>query len=259
MKKFRINKLIILFSIILLLTGCAKKEEFILFQTAQTNEKNSKQNKEKTPEICPKHEISYKIAPRDKLDIQVFNYSELTTKINVDSDPTDRATTVASDGTVTMPLLGRVKISELTKEEASLMLQERYREFLKQPEVKIEILNQRIYVIGEVNKPGVVPLVEESISLIEAIAQAGDINIYGERRSIKIIRGDHRNPTISSVDLTKLASLQTNDLMLTPGNVVYVEPNNMRATNVNIGEYLPMLQLVNSILSPFTNIKYLTD
>ena len=103
------------------------------------------------------------------------------------------------------------------------------------------------------------PLVEESISLIEAIAQAGDINIYGERRSIKIIRGDHRNPTISSVDLTKLASLQTNDLMLTPGNVVYVEPNNMRATNVNIGEYLPMLQLVNSILSPFTNIKYLTD
>ena len=253
MKKFRINKLIILFSIILLLTGCAKKEEFILFQTAQTNEKNSKQNKEKTPEI------SYKIAPRDKLDIQVFNYSELTTKINVDSDPTDRATTVASDGTVTMPLLGRVKISELTKEEASLMLQERYREFLKQPEVKIEILNQRIYVIGEVNKPGVVPLVEESISLIEAIAQAGDINIYGERRSIKIIRGDHCNPTISSVDLTKLASLQTNDLMLTPGNVVYVEPNNMRATNVNIGEYLPMLQLVNSILSPFTNIKYLTD
>ena len=253
MKKFRINKLIILFSIILLLTGCVKKEEFILFQTAQTNEKNSKQNKEKTPEI------SYKIAPRDKLDIQVFNYSELTTKINVDSDPTDRATTVASDGTVTMPLLGRVKISELTKEEASLMLQERYREFLKQPEVKIEILNQRIYVIGEVNKPGVVPLVEESISLIEAIAQAGDINIYGERRSIKIIRGDHRNPTISSVDLTKLASLQTNDLMLTPGNVVYVEPNNMRATNVNIGEYLPMLQLVNSILSPFTNIKYLTD
>lgn len=253
MKKFRINKLIILFSIILLLTGCAKKEEFILFQTAQTNEKNSKQNKEKTPEI------SYKIAPRDKLDIQVFNYSELTTKINVNSDPTDRATTVASDGTVTMPLLGRVKISELTKEEASLMLQERYREFLKQPEVKIEILNQRIYVIGEVNKPGVVPLVEESISLIEAIAQAGDINIYGERRSIKIIRGDHRNPTISSVDLTKLASLQTNDLMLTPGNVVYVEPNNMRATNVNIGEYLPMLQLVNSILSPFTNIKYLTD
>ena len=237
----------------MLLTGCAKKEEFILFQTAQTNEKNSKQNKEKTPEI------SYKIAPRDKLDIQVFNYSELTTKINVDSDPTDRATTVASDGTVTMPLLGRVKISELTKEEASLMLQERYREFLKQPEVKIEILNQRIYVIGEVNKPGVVPLVEESISLIEAIAQAGDINIYGERRSIKIIRGDHRNPTISSVDLTKLASLQTNDLMLTPGNVVYVEPNNMRATNVNIGEYLPMLQLVNSILSPFTNIKYLTD
>jgi polysaccharide export outer membrane protein len=258
-KKFRINKLIILFSIILLLTGCAKKEEFILFQTAQTNEKNSKQNKEKTPEICPKHEISYKIAPRDKLDIQVFNYSELTTKIDTNSDPSDRTTTVSSDGTATMPLLGRIKVSGLTKEEASLMLQERYKEFLKQPEVRIEILNQRIYVLGEVNKPGVVPLLEESISLIEAIAQAGDINIYGERRSIKIIRGDHRNPTISSVDLTKLESLRTNDLMLSPGNVVYVEPNDMRATNVNIGEYLPMLQLVNSILSPFTNIKYLTD
>ncbi len=259
MKKFKINKLIIFVPIIFLLTGCAKKEEFVLFQTIEKNKEESAQSKEETLKISPKCEISYKIAPRDKLDIQVFNYSELTNKINANSDPSDRATTVASDGTVMMPLLGRVKVSELTKEEASLMLQKRYREFLKQPEVKIEILNQRIYVIGEVNKPGVVPLVEESISLIEAIAQAGDINIYGERRSIKIIRGDHRNPTISSVDLTKLASLQTNDLMLTPGNVVYVEPNNMRATNVNIGEYLPMLQLVNSILSPFTNIKYLTD
>lgn len=236
-------KKIILVSVVLLLSGCATKEDFVLF-------------KENGTKVSPLYQqaaqIEYKIAPRDKLSIQVYKHPELSTANGA-------GLSVSADGTVSLPLIGRVKMSGLTKEEASHLLQEKYSNYLKEPQVNVDLLNQRIYVIGEVNRPGIVPLVNETMTLIEAIAQAGDFNVYGKRTSVKIMRSNNVNQTISTVDMTKLASLSSSDLMLHPGDVVYIEPNSMRATNVNINEYLPALQLINSLISPFVTIKYLTE
>lgn len=236
-------KKILALPVVLLLSGCATKQDMVLFQ----------ENSVKTQPIYHQPvQVEYKIAPRDKISVQVFNHSELSTR-------SESGLSVSADGTLMLALLGRVKISGLTKEEASELLREKYSKFLKEPQVSVELMNQRIYVMGEVNHPGVIPLTRDSITLIEAIAQAGDFNVYGERASVKILRGDPNNPTISTVDMTKLASLNTSDLMLYSGNVVYIEPNTMRATNVNINEYLPVLQLINSLISPFVSIKYLAD
>ncbi|WP_291750863.1 MULTISPECIES: polysaccharide biosynthesis/export family protein [unclassified Sulfuricurvum] len=226
----------------LLLSGCATKQDMSLFQ----------ENSVKTQPVYQQPvQIEYKISPRDKLSVQVFNHPELTTRA-------EAGLSVSADGTVMLALLGRVKMSGLTKEEASELLREKYAKYLKEPQVTVELVNQRIYVMGEVNRPGIVPLTNDTMSLIEAIAQAGDFNVYGERTSVKILRGDHNNPTISTVDMTNLASLNTSDLILHQGNVVYVEPNTMRVTNVNVNEYLPVLQLINSLISPFVSIQYLT-
>jgi len=235
-------KKILLIPVVLLLSGCATKEDFLLFQ----------ENTAKTSPVYEKPvQIEYKIAPRDKLSIQVYKHPEM-------GSSTGLGLSVSADGTLSLPLVGRIKVGGLTKEEASQLLQEKYSHYLKEPQVNVDLLNQRIYVIGEVNRPGIVPLTNETMTLVEAIAQAGDFNVYGERTSIKVLRGDHSNPAVSTVDMTKLASLNTSDLMLHSGDVVYVEPNSMRATNVNINEYLPTLQLINSLLTPFVNIKYLT-
>lgn len=235
-------KKILVFAVVLVLSGCTTKQDMVLFQdnSATLQPLDQKQV-----------DVEYKIVPRDKLAIQVFKHSELST------GPEKTEVSVSADGSVMLALLGRVKISGLTKEEASELLREKYSRYLKEPQVNVDLINQRVYVMGEVNKPGIVPITNDSMTLIEAIAQAGDFNVYGERTSVKILRGDHNNPTISTVDMTKLASLNTSDLMLYPGNVVYIEPNTMRATNVNINEYLPMLQLINSLISPFVSIKYL--
>lgn len=236
---------------VLLLSGCATKQDFILFQ--------GKPAKEKQTAYIQPSVIEYKIAPRDHLSVRVFNHPELSTRVDTAAMPTEKGFMVSSDGTVPLALVGRVKVVGLTKEEASDLIQKRYAQFIKAPNVNVEILNQRIYVVGEVNKPGVIPLTNESMTVIEAIAQAGDFNVYSQRTTIKVLRGDiSNNPTISTIDMTKLASLSTSDLMLYPGDVVYIEPNSMRATNVNINEYLPALQLINSLITPFVNIKYLT-
>lgn len=233
----------------LLLGGCTTKQDFILFQGEPAAEQT---------ELAPSAVVEYKIAPRDRLSIQVFNHPELSTR-SANLDPkSEKGIVVSADGTVAMALVGRVRVEGMTKEEASAFLTREYAKFLKVPDVSVEILNQRVYVVGEVNKPGVVPLINESMTLIEAIAQAGDFNVYSQRSSVKVLRGDLRHPAVSTINMTRLASLSNADLMLHSGDVVYVEPNRMRAVNVNINEYLPALQLINNLITPFVNIKYLT-
>jgi len=242
-------KTIMAVSLVVLLSGCATKQDFILFQGEPAGEQT---------ELTPSAVVEYKIAPRDRLSISVFNHPELSTRpANIDPK-NEKGFAVSSDGTVLLALVGRVSVGGMTKEEASSFLTREYGRYLKNPDVTVEILNQRIYVMGEVNKPGVVPLTNESMTIVEAIAQAGDFNVYSQRSSVKVMRGDLNRPSISTVDMTRLASLSTQDLMLHSGDVVYVEPNKMRATNVNINEYLPALQLFNNLITPFVNIKYLT-
>lgn len=244
-------KTIMAVPLVLLLSGCATKQDFILFQGDPAAQQG---------ELTPPPVVEYKIAPRDRLSIRVFNHPELSSRTDTANiDPkNEKGFAVSSDGTVLLALVGRVNVGGMTKEEASSFLTREYGRYLKNPDVTVEILNQRIYVMGEVNKPGVVPLTNESMTIVEAIAQAGDFNVYSQRSSVKVMRGDLNRPSISTVDMTRLASLSTQDLMLHSGDVVYVEPNKMRATNVNINEYLPALQLFNSLLTPFVNIKYLT-
>ncbi len=234
----------------LLLGGCATKQDFILFQEEQPQPQ---------AHPAPRAVVEYKIAPRDRLSVRVYNHPELSTRVDTASIAEERGFGVSVDGSVTLALVGKISVGGLTREEASELLSREYGRYIKNAAVTVEILNQRIYVVGEVNKPGVVPLVNESMNLVEAIARAGDFNVYSQRSSVKIMRGDLNSPTVSTVNMTRLASLTTQDLMLHSGDVVYVEPNKMRATNVNINEYLPALQLFNSLLTPFVNIKYLTD
>ncbi|MCK9372295.1 MAG: polysaccharide export protein [Sulfuricurvum sp.] len=262
-------KKFLLLAIVVLLTGCATKQDYTLFQTKPIEDSKQegdsyffKKNDTKNDrnDTAPQKMISeYKIAPRDKLSIVVFNHPELSTRSPNIIPTGEKGITVSSDGTVMLALIGRIALAGLTKEEAGDLVTKRYNLYIKDPYVNLEILNQRVYVVGEVNRPGVVPLINESMTVIEAIAQAGDFNVYSQRNSVKIMRGNLSNPTISTIDMTKLASLEASNYMLYPGDTVYVQPNSMRATNVNINEYLPALQLINSLITPFVNVKYLTN
>lgn len=255
MKRVKIGFLL---GVEILAGGCSMKSDYLLFQEdTKAKAKAQTEHNVSIPET-PTVVYEYKIAPRDRLSIMVFRHPELSTRSETIQPSQERGLLVSSDGTVSLPLVGSVRVEGLTREEAAGVLEERYAKYLKDPHVTVEILNQRIYVVGEVNKPGVVTVTNEFMTLVEAIAQAGDFSIYGEKSSVKILRGDWRNPQISTVDMTHLSSLGASDLILRPGDVVYVEPNSMRATNIRINEYRPGLQLINDILSPFVNIKYLT-
>ena len=239
------SPIFILFIFFSLFLGCSLKN-YTLFQGKS----------EQTGKIV----YEYKISPNDRISVTVFRHPELSTKRGSNfPDERGEGVLVSKDGTVVLPLIGKVKLHGLTVEEAQNLLTQKYKVYLKHPEVYVEIVNKRVYVIGEVKKPGVVPIYNRQITLIEALARAGDINLYGKRNEILIIRGDLNNPDIIKVDLTKLKNLRKTTMLLLPNDIVYVPPNRMRKFNIGINETTPLLELISNILNPFVQIKYLSQ
>ncbi len=254
----QIKKVYIFLFIMSFIISCASKDNYALFQEKKSNQK------EEIKKTQPKKRIvyEYKIAPGDRVSVIVFGHEELSTgKLQSANFFTTRqdGVLVSAKGTIVLPLIKEIKVAGLTKDEAKELIEEKLSKYVKNPEVYVEILNQRVYVLGEVNKPGNVPLFDERMTLIEAIARAGDFNIYSLRNRVMIIRGDLNNPQIIYVDLTNLNDIKATDLFLQPNDIVYVPPNKMRRINVKVNELRPPLQLISEILQPFVQIKFLSQ
>ncbi len=254
------------FTTILIFNGCSMKE-YTLFQDENRSEEPTDIN-----DSVYHDEMVFenKIMPNDRVGIMVYNQSgagpgQLTSMISSrgsqqggsSSSQETQGLLVTQDGTVRLPLIGSATIQGLTEDEAAKYLMEEYGKYLRNPYVTVEIMNQRIYILGEVKKPGVVPVTNGTMNLIEAIARSGDLTDYAERRGILILRGDLRDPEVRMIDLTHMSTIQISSLFLKPNDIVYVQPRASKGRKIAFDEISPPFQLVSSILAPFVNITYL--
>lgn len=261
------HKVSLLLSLIIIFFNGCSLSEYRLFQ------------RETEPEITRVSDETYskevvfenKIQPNDRLSIKVFTQSsgpqgqQMTSMLS--SRGEGRNTTseesigmlVTKKGTVRLPLVGSVEISGLTEDEAADKLIQTYKKYLRTPYVMVEIMNQRLYVLGEVKKPGVVPVTNGTMNIVEAIARSGDMTDYAERTNIKVIRGDLRDPKVRIIDLTRMDAISLSSMYLKPNDILYIQPRTMKGYNMAFSEIAPPFQLLSSLLAPFVSIKYLSD
>ncbi|WP_345974716.1 polysaccharide biosynthesis/export family protein [Sulfurimonas sp. HSL3-7] len=246
-------------------SGCSMKR-YTLFQDDERSEEPTEVN-----EKVYQDEMVFenRIQPNDRVNIIVYNQSgpgELTAMISSSSRGTptggrvpDETTglLVTREGTVDLPLIGSVKIEGYTQDEAAKYLMKEYKKYIRTPYVTVEIMNQRIFLLGEVNTPGVVQVTNGTMNLIEAIARSGDLTDYAERRGILVIRGDLRNPQVRTIDLTQMSAVRIASLYLKPNDIVYVQPRASKGRQLAFDEIAPPFQLVASMLEPFVSITYL--
>jgi polysaccharide export outer membrane protein len=130
------------------------------------------------------------------------------------------------EGNIDYPVLGKIKLLGLTVEEAKKLFKEKFADYLKNPIVNIRILNFRVSILGEVNSPGRYEVSGERITILEAIALAGDLTIKGVRENIMIIRDFNGTKTYTKIDLTNKELFNSPVYYLTQNDVVYVQQNN---------------------------------
>ena len=122
---------------------------------------------------------------------------------------------VDEEGVVTLPMLGRVRAVDLTIAQLRALLIERYTKELRNPSITVTPV-RRVYVLGEVNRPGMYGL-DPTASLASAVALAGGANREGDLRKLTLIRGDAT--ILSGVDpMADLLSIGTRS-----GDQIFVE------------------------------------
>jgi polysaccharide export outer membrane protein len=169
--------------------------------------------------------------------------------------PTIQPYLIDKDGNVDFPLLGKLKIGGLTRIEAINKIKSLLENHIKDPMVNIRILNFKVSVIGEVNRPGSFSIQSERITLLEALSLAGDLTIYGNRNSILIIRDKEGTKTIAKVDVTNRDFINSEYYYLSQNDQIYVEPNKTKVNSSIIG---PNISVGISLVSLLITIMALT-
>ncbi len=244
-----------------LLAGGCSTNEYKLFNKNLNVEKNVS-----TQEYEADISYEYKIIPGDRIQISVYNQSssgagqlnQLISRGGLGDTYLTRdgyeGMLVSKKGTIRLPLVGEIKVVGLTESQASAKLIKAYKKFLRNPFAAVKILDQRLFVIGEVRKPGVVKVPHGTMTLFEALASSGDLTDDAKRNDILILRGDLRHPTVREVDLTDMSAIRLTSLILRPNDIVYVQPRNMKAYNVAFKEQMPFYELVHTMLLPFVDV-----
>ena len=121
-----------------------------------------------------------------------------------------------------MPLLGKVKVSGLSTREIRELLRQKLEKFLESPTVRVSLESYKVTILGEVKVPGVYSVRNEKLSLTDAIGLAGDLTIYGDRKSVMVIRDQNGKKTFNQLDLTTRDLFKSEFYYIRPGDVIYV-------------------------------------
>lgn len=146
---------------------------------------------------------------------------------------------VDNNGVIRFPVIGDLHVEGLTVRQCEDMIKEKIVPFMsvtENPIVTVRMANFRVTVMGEVGSPGTVVAPAEKMSILEALAEAGDLTIYGKRDNVMLIREDARGEkTIHRLDLNDVNMISSPYYYLQQNDVVYVEPNKVKARNSSIG------------------------
>ena len=204
----------------------------------------------------PKDLLSITVNTTDPQAAAPFNLPVQTpmnaalTNINTPTQPTLQQYLVNNDGEIDFPVLGRLKVGGLTKNQAEDLIREGLKSYLKEaPIVTVRMSNYKISVLGEVNRPGTFTVSNEKVNVLEALAMAGDMTVYGVRDNVKLIREDATGKReIMLLDLTKSDLILSPYFYLQQNDILYVTPNKTKAKNSDIGNTTTTVISATSIL-----------
>jgi polysaccharide export outer membrane protein len=148
---------------------------------------------------------------------------------------------IDKDGTITFPVLGKINAAGMTKVQLAEYIKNKIcPHYIKEmPIVNIRYTNFKISVLGEVNKPGIYTIDNEKINLLEAIALAGDLTIFGIRENILLIRDNDKGQRVTfEIDLRDRNIVNSPLYYLHQNDILYIQPNKpkARSASFNTGE-----------------------
>lgn len=258
------NKNIFLLFLCLLLTlaSCRTREK--------PNEINYMQNVEQAATDAAMKNSASTIQKGDQLVIFVsaknmevvrpFNQGYYTTQnpTGATAPNTEKIYLVDSEGNIDFPILGRIATTDRTLEDVKAEITQRVTAYVKNPTVTVRLINFKVTVLGEVTKPGQYTIPEGQTTLLNAIALAGDLTLYGKRDDILMVRNENGVITKERINLMDASFINSPFFQLKQGDVIYVSANETKEKiarqDPNTGIYIAVAGMIIGLAGIFITI-----
>lgn len=226
-----------IFSIILLFT--------VLFACKTTDNLTYFKNSDQFVSQGETVDYALKLQPSDELVITVNSLVPEATapynlplvnpakegEVSMSSSPQNQTYVIDTEGYIDFPLLGKIQATGKTTEQLADLLEEKIAKEVDEPAVKVKLVNFKVNVLGEVTKPGAIEVKSERFSVLDAIAAAEDLTIYGERHNVLLIRENNGKKEFHRLDLADAGIVESPYFYMQQNDVIYVEPNKIRSDN----------------------------
>lgn len=226
--------------------SCSAPSQVTYFQDLRPGESEQKVVAATEIKVRPGDKLSIIVNSRDPQLTQLFNLPYVGQQIGQGAVTANNTTnssqgvsgyTVDEEGMIDFPVLGKIEIAGKNREEIAAFIKGELlaKNLVKDPVVTVEYMNLCISVLGEVTKPGRYSIDRDKVTVLDAISMAGDLTIYGKREKVLVLREEEGVQHVYGINLCSAEHLYTSPVYyLRQNDVVYVEPNNVRARQATV-------------------------
>lgn len=240
--------LILIFFSLIILTSCSKRNLVYFKDLPQSSQYSTNTVLNIEPKLQSGDILSIRVSSLSAESNAIFNANQPTTTGNTSNEITGYL--LDNNGSINFPMVGKVKLSGLTIEQARDRMTKEVGKYVKDPIVSLRVANFKVTVIGEVSRPTSFTVPNEKINLLEALGMAGDMTVYGKRENVLVIREKEGKRTMARVNLNTKDVMNSPYFYLQQNDIVYVEPVPARGAQANAStRYLSVIVSLTSIVT----------
>lgn len=195
------------------------------------------------------------IKPFDKISIRIISLDEKASELFKSEGISQTAYVVDNTGNIDYPFVGKLNVSGLTLEQASKKLEGALSEFTTSADVSMDYTENSISILGETMKQGTFTFSKDVLSIYEALALAGGITQYGDRKNLVLIRQEGYKIMHYKLNLTDFRIAEKEFYYIQPNDILIVEPLGFaRWYNLNVGYFSIVISSLSTVLILYTYI-----
>lgn len=252
------KKYILLFFALALFASCVPKKRLTYLQEKEDSKKEYQLQRS-----------SYRVQPNDILSITIRTYDQETAQLfNITNASQNNALgagdilfyiqgyTIGLNGEITLPIIGDLMVSGMTVQEVQSLVETELLPYFTEEaiNVTVQLAGIRYAVVGEVTRPGKYVLYQNQVNIFEALANAGDITIVGDRKQVMIVRQQPEGVETFYLDLTDAEVINNPRYFIQPNDVINVMPLAQKSYGIGTTGFQTFSQLLSVIASTITLI-----
>lgn len=240
--------------LVLVASGCVSQKQMTYFREVDQSSADSINSTFKSqidPEVKVGDALSITVSALDQEAVAPYNLPTVVFSApnsgQLSTTPSLQYYTVDADGAIEFPVLGKISVLGMKTTEVADLIEQKLSAQVVNPMVIVQLINAKVTVMGEVNRPGQYTMPNGRMTLLDALGAAGDLSIYGKRDNVLITRESNGKLEFYRINLNSDELFNSPCYYLQQNDVIYVSPNKVRAiSSQNIGLWLSMVSTVAS-------------